>query len=206
MLKTRYSFCFAVVFLSITAASPVLADNPRVDIQTSYGDIIVELYPDKAPLTVANFLRYVDDGFYSGTVFHRVIKNFMIQGGGFDEDLKQKPTRAPIKNEANSGLSNARGTVAMARTGDPDSATAQFFINTSTNGNTFLDFTAPTVRGWGYSVFGKVVKGMDVVDEIESAPTGPAGPFDKDAPQGLIVIEKISRVKTPSESASTKGK
>ncbi|HEX7026012.1 MAG TPA: peptidylprolyl isomerase [Gammaproteobacteria bacterium] len=178
------NFCFATA----SAAK----DNPKVAIDTSYGTVVVELYPDKAPETVANFLQYVDSGFYENTIFHRVIDGFMIQGGGFSLGYQQKPVRAPIKNEANNGLSNLRGTIAMARTPQPHSATSQFFINTVDN--TRLDYRFETPQGWGYCVFGKVVDGMEVVDEIAKTPTGPAGPFHSDAPQAPVVIEGVSRV------------
>jgi peptidyl-prolyl cis-trans isomerase B (cyclophilin B) len=145
------------------------AVTPRVRIETNLGNIIVELNPAAAPKTVENFLQYVRDGHYNATIFHRVIKGFMIQGGGFTEDLQQKSTRPAIPNEADNGLKNLRGTIAMARTSDPNSATAQFFINTVDNA--FLDFTAKNPRGWGYCVFGKVVEGMDAVDAIEKQPT-----------------------------------
>jgi cyclophilin family peptidyl-prolyl cis-trans isomerase len=171
--------------------SAALADNPKVNIQTNKGVIAVELYADKAPATVKNFLAYVDEGFYNGTVFHRVIKDFMIQGGGFGQDMQKKPTHAPIKNEADNGLENERGTLAMARTSDPDSATAQFFINQ--RDNDFLNHKSKNARGWGYAVFGRVTKGMDVVDEIAAMHTGPSGPFRKDVPQEPVVIEKVAR-------------
>ena len=149
------------------------AANPRVRLATSAGDIVLELYPDKAPRTVENFLQYVKDKHYDGTVFHRVIDGFMIQGGGMTASLQQKPTRAPIPIESTNGLKNERGTVAMARTSNPNSATAQFFINVANNA--FLNHTAPTPQGWGYTVFGTVVEGMDVVDKIRSVPTGNQG-------------------------------
>ena len=136
-----------------------------IKLHTNHGVITLELFEDKAPETAANFKEYVKSGHYDGTIFHRVISNFMVQGGGFEPGMKQKPTRAPIKNEANNGVSNAIGTVAMARTMDPHSASAQFFINVSDN--TFLNHTAPTSQGWGYAVFGKVVEGMDVVNAIK---------------------------------------
>lgn len=180
------------------------ADNPQVDIHTSLGDIIVELYPDKAPKTVANFLQYVDDGFYNNTLFHRVIDDFMIQGGGFTPQFERKETRAPIINEADNGLKNLRGTIAMARTFDPQSATAQFFINVVDNPN--LDFKDKTPRGWGYCVFGKVVKGMDVVDAIKSQPTGPGGPFQRDVPKTPVVILSVTRVKPASANSNEKDK
>jgi peptidyl-prolyl cis-trans isomerase B (cyclophilin B) len=159
--------------------------QPSVEIKTSEGSIIVELNSEKAPNTVANFLQYVKDGFYSGTVFHRVIPNFMIQGGGMDKNLNEKPTRAPIRNEANNGLTNAVGTIAMARTGDPHSATAQFFINVAKND--FLNYTDQSERGWGYTVFGKVTKGMNVVEKIARKPTDGG-----DTPIQTITIESVA--------------
>ena len=179
------------LLILLGTATCALADNPKVLIQTNKGAITLELYPDKAPVTVENFLTYVDEGFYDGTIFHRVIPGFMIQGGGFGQDMTQKVTHDPIKNEADNGLKNERGTIAMARTSDPDSATAQFFINHKDND--FLNFRSKDTRGWGYAVFGRVTDGMDVVDEIAATPTGPGGPFPKDVPQETIVIEKISR-------------
>ena len=146
-----------------------MSENPVVLLETTSGDILVELYPDKAPETVANFLKYVDDGFYNNTIFHRVIPGFMIQGGGFTARMQQKDTSAPIKNEADNGLKNDRGTIAMARTMDPHSATAQFFINLVDND--FLNFQAPSGNGWGYCVFGRVTEGMDVVDKIAKVKT-----------------------------------
>jgi len=143
--------------------------KPRVKLATTMGDIVVELDADKAPETVANFLRYTRDGHYDGTIFHRVIPSFMIQGGGLTPDMKEKPTRGGIRNEANNGLKNVRGTIAMARTGDPHSATSQFFI--SVKDNVSLDHTAPDDAGWGYCVFGKVIEGMDTVDKIKGVPT-----------------------------------
>jgi len=178
--------------LLLLATSSVLADNPKVRMETSKGTITLELYPDKAPKTVENFLTYVDEGVYDGTIFHRVIKDFMIQGGGFTEDMQKKPTHDPILNEADNGLKNDRGTIAMARTGDPHSATAQFFINHKDND--FLNHTGKNTRGWGYAVFGKVTDGMEVVDEIAAVPTGAKGPFPTDVPQTTIVIEKVSRI------------
>ncbi len=166
------------------------AGNPQVVMKTNLGDIKIELYPEKAPKTVENFLRYVEDGFYKNTIFHRVIANFMIQGGGFDRAYTQKSTRAPVENEANNGLKNEIGTIAMARTSDPHSATAQFFINVVNN--TFLNFTAPTPSGYGYTVFGKVTDGMDIVHQIARTPTGPNGPFPGDVPKNMIIIEEIT--------------
>jgi peptidyl-prolyl cis-trans isomerase A (cyclophilin A) len=163
----------------------------KVLIKTNLGEMTVELYPDKAPKTVENFLAYVNGKFYDGTVFHRVIDNFMIQGGGFTPDLRQKATRPAIANEAKNGLSNSRGTLAMARTGDPNSATAQFFINVVDNPR--LDYTSDANGStWGYCVFGKVISGLDVVDKIKAVPTGAQGPFKSDVPTTPVVIEKIS--------------
>lgn len=161
----------ALLFVATPAQTDADA-NPRVRISTNAGDITVELYPDEAPLTVANFLSYVDSGFYAGTVFHRVIPNFMIQGGGMDASMNEKPTRSPIALESRNGLSNVRGSIAMARTMIPDSATAQFFINVKDN--PFLDQPNSPDRH-GYAVFGKVVTGMDVVDKIKAVPTGNRG-------------------------------
>ena len=162
--------------------------NPVVIVETSMGDITVELFQDRAPKTVANFLEYVKAGFYKDTVFHRVIKGFMIQGGGLTADMKQKPTGKPVENEAANGEKNLRGTIAMARTADVHSATAQFFINTVNN--SFLDHRSETREGFGYCVFGKVIAGMDVVDMIESSPTGTAGMY-RDVPKVPIVIKDI---------------
>ena len=163
----------------------------NVKLTTTKGDIVIELYESKAPLTVENFLNYVRDGFYDGTIFHRVIPSFMIQGGGFDDQMMQKMTGDPVKNEADNGLKNERGTVAMARTPDPDSATAQFFINHKDN--PFLNYTAPTSQGWGYCVFGKVTEGMDVVDAIAKVKTTSSGGHN-DVPQEAIVIKSAEEV------------
>jgi len=185
----------ALSFCTLCAVSPqggAATEHPRVRLQTNLGVIVLELNHDKAPKSVDNFLRYVREGHYDGTIFHRVIPNFMIQGGGFTEDYKQKPTHEPIQNEADNGLGNDRGTIAMARTGDPQSATAQFFINVADND--FLNYSSPTPQGWGYAVFGKVVEGMDVADKIVNTPTGPGGPFPKDAPRQQVVIEKATVV------------
>ena len=167
-----------------------MAENPNVLLDTTEGEILIELYPDKAPETVANFLKYVDEGFYKNTIFHRVIKGFMIQGGGLTMKMEEKPTSAPVKNEADNGLKNDRGTIAMARTMDPHSATAQFFINLVDN--EFLNYSAPTVQGWGYCVFGKVVDGMDVVDKIGKTKTGSRPPYD-DVPLDSVLINEASR-------------
>ena len=183
----------ALFFLLTTALTSAAESQDPVSvlITTSKGDITVELLPAKAPETVANFLRYVDEGFYNGTIFHRVIPGFMIQGGGYDQAYKRKETHDPVVNEADNGLKNNRGTIAMARTGDPHSATAQFFINHTDN--PALDHRNKG-SGWGYAVFGKVVDGMAVVDRIANVKTGPGGPFRQDAPREMIIIEKISLI------------
>ena len=174
---------------TLFSASPALAADPRVELKTNRGAIVLELYPEKAPKTVANFLQYVKDGHYAGTTFHRVIDGFMIQGGGFDQDMRQKPTRPPVPNEAGNGLKNDVGTIAMARTPDPHSASAQFFINLK--GNDFLNYKEPTPQGYGYTVFGKVVSGMDIVERIAKSPTGNAGPH-QNVPREPVVIESAS--------------
>ena len=161
----------------------------KVTMETSVGTITLELDGEKAPETVANFVQYAKDGFYDGTIFHRVIEGFMIQGGGFTRDMNQKPTRESIRNEAMNGLKNRRGTIAMARTMVPDSATSQFFINLVDND--FLDFTAPTAQGYGYAVFGEVTDGMEVVDSIAKVKTGFAGPH-QNVPEEAIVIRKVT--------------
>jgi peptidyl-prolyl cis-trans isomerase B (cyclophilin B) len=176
-----------VALLCMVQASWAGASNPRVQLETNRGVIMLELDSASAPKTVENFLQYVRDGFYNSTIFHRVIKGFMIQGGGFTADMHEKPTRGPISNEAGNGLKNQRGTIAMARTMDPHSASAQFFINTV--GNDFLDYKGKTRDGWGYCVFGKVVEGMDVVDSIENVPTKTKAGFD-DVPTTPVVIER----------------
>ncbi|HEX2389949.1 MAG TPA: peptidylprolyl isomerase [Casimicrobiaceae bacterium] len=191
------SLLFAVALA--VAAGPSLAVNPQVELETSAGAIKLELYPDATPKTVENFLKYVNAGHYNGTQFHRVIKGFMIQGGGYDSEFRQRPTRPPIAIEAEqsvkAGLSNKPGTVAMARTGDPNSAQSQFFINVGDNKR--LDFRSPDAQGYGYTVFGKVISGMDVVEKIAQAPTGAAGPFPTDVPTERVVI-KSARVVTPA--------
>ena len=162
-----------------------------IKLTTNHGVIALELNAEKAPKTVANFIAYVEAGHYDNTVFHRVIKNFMIQGGGFEPNMNQKPCKAPVENEAANGLKNKRGTIAMARTNDPHSATAQFFINTVDND--FLDFKSPSGQGWGYCVFGEVVEGMDVVDKIRAVRTGNKG-FHQDVPVEDVIIEKAEIV------------
>jgi len=178
---------FILSAAAVVPAGGALAADPQVDIKTSVGTIRLELYPEKAPKTVENFLQYVKDGHYNGTIFHRVIDGFMVQGGGFAPGMNQKPTDAPIENEANNGLKNDKYTLAMARTSDPHSATAQFFINVSNND--FLNFTAPTPNGWGYAVFGSVTEGTDVVDKIKGVKTGNKG-FHQNVPNEDVIIEK----------------
>ncbi|HSI44385.1 MAG TPA: peptidylprolyl isomerase [Methylotenera sp.] len=177
-----------LVLFSIGLQNTALAANPQVTFETNRGNFVVELYPEKAPKTVANFLAYVNSGFYKDTIFHRVINRFMIQGGGFTADMAEKETRAPIVNEAGNGLLNEPGTLAMARTQDPDSATAQFFINLENN--QFLNYQSPEPDLIGYCVFGRVLKGMDVVREIASTPTGFKGPYS-DVPKSAIVIQNV---------------
>ena len=190
----RFPFSAPAAGLALIAAlSPTMAAeaaSPQVRLETSSGIIVLALDAAKAPATVANFLAYVDAGHYDGTLFHRVIPGFMIQGGGFDRDFRQKETRAPIENEAGNGLKNLRGTVAMARTNDPHSATAQFFINSVDNG--FLDHTAENPDGWGYAVFGRVTEGLEVVDAISQAKTG-AKNGHQDAPVEPVVLLKAAR-------------
>ena len=180
------------VTFALLLSTHVFAANPQAEIKTNLGNVTIELFPELAPRTVENFLGYVKSGFYSGTIFHRVIAGFMAQGGGFDKEMAQKPTRDPIPIESNNGLKNSAGTIAMARTQNPNSATAQFFINLTDN--TFLNYSAPTVRGYGYAVFGKVVKGMDVVEKMVAIPTGAGGPFAQDVPRQQIIIEDIKIV------------
>lgn len=190
----------AGVFLSL--ANVILAaENPVVRIQTNHGDIHVMLDPAKAPKTVANFLQYVEEDFYTNTIFHRVISDFMIQGGGFTPTFERKETRPPIINEADNGLSNKRGTIAMARTFEPHSATAQFYINVVDNGRT-LDHKSKTPRDYGYTVFGKVIKGMNVVDTIRNIPTGPAGPFRANVPTTSAIILDVSHINKPKQETA----
>jgi len=166
--------------------------NPAIEVETSLGNFVIELLSDSAPETVENFLAYVDAGHYAGTIFHRVIPRFMAQGGGYATGFDKKPTRPPVRNEADNGLKNTRGTLAMARTSDPNSATAQFFVNLVDNA--FLDHKDKSERGWGYTVFGRVTSGMDVVDRIGGVRTGAKGPFEKDAPLEDVVIRSARRV------------
>jgi peptidyl-prolyl cis-trans isomerase A (cyclophilin A)/peptidyl-prolyl cis-trans isomerase B (cyclophilin B) len=191
MLRTVLAAAaFALVAATASAA------NPQVELDTTAGKIRLELYPEAAPKTVANFLEYVKAKHYDGTVFHRVIDGFMIQGGGFAQDFRQKPTRPPVVNEAEAsskaGILNVPGTIAMARTADPNSATAQFFINVADN--KFLNFRSPDPQGIGYTAFGKVVAGMDVVQKIAKTPTGAGGPFPKDVPKEPVVIKSAAVV------------
>ncbi len=188
-MKTALFRLLIISLLMLAGITTLQAEPARVFIKTSMGDIELELNPAKAPESVKNFLRYADEGFYNGTVFHRVIKGFMIQGGGFSQDFKRKATHEPIKNEANNGLKNDRGTIAMARTRAPHSATAQFFINHADNHT--LNY--PSFDGWGYAVFGKVTKGMDIVDKIANIPTGSSHGM-RDVPETPVIIESISRI------------
>lgn len=178
------------VMLMVFFAMEALAANPVVVLETSEGTMMLMLDEDKAPVSVANFLKYVDSGFYNGTIFHRVIDGFMIQGGGFDMTMMQKPAGASIMNEANNGLENKRGTIAMARTSDPHSASSQFFINHADN--SFLNYKSKTEQGWGYTVFGRVIRGLEVVDKIAKVKTGHQGGMG-DVPLAPIVIKKAYR-------------
>mgnify|MGYP003945219071 FL=1 len=191
----RFCTLFAGLTLgsAVVAAAPATAldPTPHVALKTSMGEIVLELDQEKAPKSVANFLQYVKSGYYKGTVFHRVIDGFMIQGGGFDKNMKQKATKAPVQNEAQNGLQNVTYSIAMARTGDPHSATAQFFINVNDNGA--LDY--PGRDGFGYTVFGKVIKGMDVVDKIKAVPVADKGPH-QNVPVTPVVIESATLLKT----------
>ncbi len=189
-MLNKILIAFSLFALSLTAFAN---SNPQVRIVTNKGNIEIALNPQKAPKSVENFLQYVNSGYYNGTIFHRIIKGFMIQGGGFDKNIKRKRPNAPIENEAFNGLKNDRGTIAMARTNDPHSATAQFFINTANNNS--LNHTGKSMRGWGYTVFGKVTKGMDVVDKIENTKTGPKAMFRSDFPQEDIIIQTVEIIK-----------
>jgi peptidyl-prolyl cis-trans isomerase B (cyclophilin B) len=192
-MKIKLMVVLAAFVTLVTAGASMAADgNPKVEMETSKGKFVIELFPEKAPETAKNFLNYVDAKFYDGTIFHRVIPNFMIQGGGFTSDMKKKSAGTPIKNEADNGLKNERGTIAMARTGDPHSATAQFFINTVNNDS--LNHTSKTQQGWGYVVFGKVIKGMDVVDAISAAKTVTRGGY-RDIPAETIEIRSAKVLK-----------
>ena len=180
---------FAVSIILTTSETAMAAGKPIVTFKTNMGDFTVQLEPERAPKTVANFLEYVRDGHYDGTIFHRVIAKFMVQGGGFLPNLQKRDTRGPITNEANTGLKNERGTIAMARTADPHSATAQFFVNVIYN--RFLDHTAKTQQGWGYTAFGRVIDGMNIVGRMARVKTGTKGPYS-DVPNDPIIIEKAT--------------
>ena len=192
----RKIILFMILLLTSTlsfSTEKTMSDTPtKVKLTTNLGEIIIQLNAEKAPVSSANFLTYVNEGFYNGTIFHRVIPDFMAQGGGFDTSFNQKAVHAPIKNEADNGLKNTRGTLAMARTNDPNSATAQFFINLKDN--TFLNHTGKNASGWGYAVFGEVIEGMDVVDTMAKQPTGNRGGH-QDVPKSDIIIEKAEVVK-----------
>lgn len=195
MSHIRFALAMLALFFSLGAQA---AGNPQVSIKTNFGEMIVELYPEKAPRTVENFLHYVQDGFYKGTIFHRVINNFMIQGGGLTEDFEQKETLAPIPNEADNGLRNEAGALSMARTSDPNSATTQFFINLDSNKH--LDFYKPESYYYGYCVFGKVVKGLEVAKKIGTIPTAAGGPFVSDVPQEKVVIEDVTPIEPQAQA------
>ena len=188
----KFTLISIVVVLAVSFAAIARDDNPRVDLETSKGKIVLELYADKAPQSVKNFLAYVEAGYYDGTIFHRVIPDFMIQGGGFTVEMKKKGTQPPIQNEADNGVRNERGTIAMARTQDPHSATAQFFINTKDND--FLNHKGKSPQGWGYAAFGRVIEGMGVVDAISNTKTVTRGMY-RDVPQEPIVITRAQRAK-----------
>lgn len=188
------------LLFALTFAPVAAANNPKVEMRTSMGSFVIELYPENAPKTVENFLQYVNDGFYNGTIFHRVIPGFMVQGGGFTPNMQQKTTRPAIRNEAGNGLRNAVGTVAMARTADPHSATAQFFVNVAEND--FLDFKSPDDKGYGYTVFGRVSSGMDVVQKIVQVPTATAGSH-QNVPRLPVFIERARVLpETPAKPAA----
>lgn len=191
MIKQLTNILYAVGLSLALTCTANAADNPKVNIKTNMGNIVIELYPDKAPNTVTNFLAYVEKGAYNKTIFHRVIKGFMIQGGGFDTSFNKKATDAPIDNEANNGLSNERGTISMARTNDPHSATAQFFINVVDN--PFLDHTSKSSRGWGYAVFGRVIEGMENADKIRNVSTGTQNGM-RDVPKEQVIITSIEKL------------
>jgi len=197
-MNIRRYFLGLGLALSVLGFAQAQNAAPQVKFTTTAGEFVIELYPDKAPNTVENFLGYVRDGHYNGTIFHRVISNFMIQGGGYDARYMEKPTRPSIKHEgaevkAKGGPTNTVGTIAMARTNNPHSASSQFFINVKDND--FLNHSAPTAQGWGYVAFGKVVSGMEVVNKIKQTPTGAGGPFPSDVPQTQVVIQSAVLVK-----------
>ncbi|MFK7854991.1 MAG: peptidylprolyl isomerase [Granulosicoccus sp.] len=187
-----------VALITLLSSSWAQAEGTLVLMSTNKGDMVIELDQDRAPQSVRNFLQYADDGFYNDTIFHRVIEGFMIQGGGFTQDYKRKNTRAPVSNEAYNGLKNRQYSIAMARTTAPHSATSQFFINSVANRN--LDHTNTTQRGWGYTVFGQVVKGEEIVEAISQVRTGPGGPFGRDVPAEAVVILKVERINTMQDA------
>jgi len=189
MRSNKIQFIVLCLFLAMLGTTAMSDTQPKVQFDTNKGTIVIELNQEKAPLTVENFLSYVKSGFYDGVIFHRVIPNFMIQGGGFTPDMQQKPTQENINNEANNGLKNIKGSIAMARTSAPHSASSQFFINVKDN--SFLDFTSETPQGWGYAVFGQVINGIEVVEAIENVTTGIVGPYS-DVPKEAVIIEKAS--------------
>lgn len=191
-ISPALSLLALLLVAGLATGTPAFAENPVVKLVTNYGEIVIELDAEKAPVTTENFVKYVEDGFYDGTIFHRVIKDFMIQGGGFDPSLNKKDTRRPIQNEADNGLKNERGTIAMARTGEPHSATAQFFINTVDNSMS-LNHVRKDPQGWGYCVFGKVTSGMEVVDAIAALQTEPKGGH-QNVPVETALIEKAELV------------
>jgi cyclophilin family peptidyl-prolyl cis-trans isomerase len=193
----------APLLIALLLVPTAHAANPKVEFKTTLGPVVIELYPENAPKTVENFLQYVKDGFYEGTVFHRVIPGFMVQGGGFSANLQQKATRPAIRNEAGNGLRNAAGTVAMARTRDPHSATAQFFINVAENDS--LDFKSADENGYGYTVFGRVISGMETVQKMLQVPTGNAGPH-QNVPRQPIVIERARLVEDAPAAKPAKAK
>ena len=189
-MRVGLVLCLALILIAtLVDGTGATSQRPQVTMETSVGKIVLELYPDKAPKTVDNFLGYVKSGHYNGTIFHRVIPNFMIQGGGFTTDMRQKPSGQPIDNEADNGLKNTRGSIAMARTQEPHSATSQFFINTVDND--YLNYKSKDVSGWGYAVFGRVIEGMVVVDSISEVKTGTKGMF-RNVPVEPIVIDKMT--------------
>lgn len=194
MPQLRFVLLAALLGSNLCLSTPLLAANPLVTVETNRGDFVVELYPEKAPKTVANFMQYVDSGYYKETIFHRVINRFMIQGGGFNPDMTEKPSLAPIVNEAANGLKNEPGTLAMARTSDPDSATSQFFINLENN--VPLNYQGNDPELIGYCVFGRVLKGMDVVRDIGASPTMNVGPY-YDVPKSTVRILAIKRNSKP---------
>ena len=183
----KYLALMAIIFIN-NGVNAEMTTNTIITIKTTSGDIKLELFDDKAPATSENFKKYIKSGFFTNTIFHRVIKDFMIQGGGFTQDMKDKETFKPIQNEANNMISNARGTIAMARTNDPHSASSQFFINLKDN--TFLDFKSETIQGWGYCVFGKVIEGIETIDKIALVDTGSYGPH-QDVPKDPMIINEV---------------